>query len=641
MSPRRTASLSSQSARSRRLLGPIFGAACLVATCTGVVVLALLLGSIVVGGAPGTARPSRGMRSAPTSPSWSALVRRLAAASQSIDPALAGYPGRDRRAASGCLGLVALIGIPIGVGAGVYLEEYAPPGRLRRIIQTNIANLAGVPSIVYGILGLALFVRAFGIKALALGPTLLAGVLTLSLLILPIIVITTQEALRAVPHSLRQAALALGATRWQMVRDHVLPVGAAGHPDRHDPRPVARDRRDRPAAHGRRGRLDPPASQGPARSLLGPARSRSTITPRSRTREFQTVAAGGILILVTLLLLDERHRHRDSQPLPTLSLERTSPMIPIARTRCRTLPASFTRPLMSVSETRADRAAESARRGACVRREHLATDPIVLSTRGLSVWYGPRLALKDITIDIPRNKITALIGPSGCGKSTLLRCFNRMNDLITGLAHGGRGPLRRRADLRRRHRPRRPAAADRHGLSEAEPVPQEHLQQRRLGCADQRLSRRHGRAGRAVAPPRGPVGRGEDQAEPLRAGALRRPAATALHRPDARRRARGHPDGRALLGARPDLDRPRRRPDGRPQGRLHDRHRHPQHAASPPRQRHDRLPHARRGVRPTAIAPASSPSSARPTSSSPTPRTSAPRPTSPGASADARSGRTP
>ena len=121
-----------------------------------------------------------------------------------------------------------MIGIPIGIGAGVYLEEYSPPGRLRRIIQTNIANLAGVPSIVYGILGLALFVRAFGIKGLALGPTLLAGVLTLSLLILPIIVITTQEALRAVPQSLRQAALALGATRWQMVRDHVLPAAMPG-----------------------------------------------------------------------------------------------------------------------------------------------------------------------------------------------------------------------------------------------------------------------------------------------------------------------------------------------------------------------------------------------------------------------------
>ncbi len=91
------------------------------------------------------------------------------------------------------------MGIPVGVGAGVFLEEYAPPGRIRRIIQTNIANLAGVPSIVYGILGLAVFVRAFGFKAIALGPVLLAGVLTLSLLILPIIVITTQEAFARCP----------------------------------------------------------------------------------------------------------------------------------------------------------------------------------------------------------------------------------------------------------------------------------------------------------------------------------------------------------------------------------------------------------------------------------------------------------
>ena len=116
----------------------------------------------------------------------------------------------------------------MGVGAAVFLEEYAPPGRLRRVIQTNIANLAGVPSIVYGILGLALFVRAFGFKPLALGPSLWAGGLTLGLLILPVIVIATQEALRTVPPSLRQAALALGATRWQVVRDHVLPASLPG-----------------------------------------------------------------------------------------------------------------------------------------------------------------------------------------------------------------------------------------------------------------------------------------------------------------------------------------------------------------------------------------------------------------------------
>jgi phosphate transport system permease protein len=155
------------------------------------------------------------------------LLRSLTTRDQSLNPTLAGY----RVGIAGTLWLlvlVALIGIPVGIGAGVYLEEYARPGRLSRLIQTNIANLAGVPSIVYGILGLALFVRAFGYKAVALGPAVLAGGLTLSLLILPIIVITTQEALRSVPQSLRQAALALGATRWQMVRDHVLPSALPG-----------------------------------------------------------------------------------------------------------------------------------------------------------------------------------------------------------------------------------------------------------------------------------------------------------------------------------------------------------------------------------------------------------------------------
>ena len=121
-----------------------------------------------------------------------------------------------------------MFAIPVGVGAAVFLEEYAPPGRLRRIIQTNIANLAGVPSIVYGILGLALFVRAFGFKGLALGPTLWAGGLTLSLLILPVIVIATQEALRTVPQLAPPGGAGAGGDAWQMVRDHVLPSALPG-----------------------------------------------------------------------------------------------------------------------------------------------------------------------------------------------------------------------------------------------------------------------------------------------------------------------------------------------------------------------------------------------------------------------------
>jgi phosphate transport system ATP-binding protein len=108
-------------------------------------------------------------------------------------------------------------------------------------------------------------------------------------------------------------------------------------------------------------------------------------------------------------------------------------MTPISADPSRT-PPSFTRPLMSVSETRAERVSNDPPGAAPVPSTGTSrvTDPIVLSTRGLFVWYGASLAVKEITIDIPRNKITALIGPSGCGKSTLLRCFNRMNDLIAG-----------------------------------------------------------------------------------------------------------------------------------------------------------------------------------------------------------------
>jgi phosphate transport system permease protein len=112
---------------------------------------------------------------------------------------------------------------PVGVAAAIYLHEYAGDTRLNRLLQTNIANLAGVPSIIYGIFGLALFVRV-----LALGDTLMAGALTIVLLILPIVIIASIEALRAVPNSQREGAYALGATRWQMVRGTVLPAAAPG-----------------------------------------------------------------------------------------------------------------------------------------------------------------------------------------------------------------------------------------------------------------------------------------------------------------------------------------------------------------------------------------------------------------------------
>jgi phosphate transport system permease protein len=121
------------------------------------------------------------------------------------------------------IGLTALFSIPIGVASAVYLEEYAPRGRVSTFIQINIANLAGVPSIVFGLLGLAIFVRW-----MALGRSILAGSLTMSLVILPVVIIAAREAIRAVPQSIRQAAYALGATRWQTVRHHVLPAALPG-----------------------------------------------------------------------------------------------------------------------------------------------------------------------------------------------------------------------------------------------------------------------------------------------------------------------------------------------------------------------------------------------------------------------------
>jgi phosphate transport system permease protein len=119
--------------------------------------------------------------------------------------------------------VTAAVGVPLGVAAGIYLEEYARKNLLTNIIEINISNLAGVPSIVYGLLALGLFVYTFHT-----GRSIFTAGLTLALLILPIIVVATREAIRAVPQALREGALALGATKWQVTRDHVLPAAMPG-----------------------------------------------------------------------------------------------------------------------------------------------------------------------------------------------------------------------------------------------------------------------------------------------------------------------------------------------------------------------------------------------------------------------------
>jgi len=119
--------------------------------------------------------------------------------------------------------VTALAGVPLGVAAGIYLEEYAPRNWMTDLIEINVTNLAGVPSIVYGLLALGLFVYQFD-----LGQSILAAGLTLALLILPVVIVATREAIRAVPGAIREAAYAVGATKWQTVAHHVLPYSTAG-----------------------------------------------------------------------------------------------------------------------------------------------------------------------------------------------------------------------------------------------------------------------------------------------------------------------------------------------------------------------------------------------------------------------------
>ena len=285
--------------RLRVIAGPIFGVACFLATLSGVVILSLLLGSVVASVLKHEPRAhwydlSGNLRN------LGSFFMVLLTGKQSGNPMIAGF----RMGIVGSLwllGLVALFSIPVGVGAAVFLEEMAPPGRIRRLIQTNIANLAGVPSIVYGILGLAVFVRAFGYKGLAMGPSLLAGSLTLGLLILPVIVIATQEALRTVPPSLRQAALALGATRWQTIRDHVIPASLPGI--------LTGTILGLSRAIGETAPLLMVGAAGSIMKLPKGPTDRYTALPveiynyaKEPNVDFQTVAAGGILLLLLLLL---------------------------------------------------------------------------------------------------------------------------------------------------------------------------------------------------------------------------------------------------------------------------------------------------------------------------------------------------
>ncbi len=193
----------------KRLYGRIFVGICFLSTLFGVFALALLIGDIIY-----EAWGWLDLTFLTHPPSWFP-ENYVGGRGAGIYPALVG--------SLFLIALTALFTIFLGVGAAIYLEEYAPDSRTTRFIEANIANLAGVPSIVYGLLGLALFVRAAG-----LGSVLLAGALTLTLLILPIVIVSAQEAIRAVPDSQRRAAYGVGATKWEVTRDVVLPSAIPG-----------------------------------------------------------------------------------------------------------------------------------------------------------------------------------------------------------------------------------------------------------------------------------------------------------------------------------------------------------------------------------------------------------------------------
>ena len=199
-----TVELSARSGR-ERILGGLFRGALFLSLGVGIVTLVWLIFSVVQEGLP-------------------RLNQDVLFHFPSSNPELAGA----QSAIMGTIwvvGITALITIPLGVGAAIYLEEYADRDRWwNRLIELNIQNLAAVPSIVYGILGLAFFARGlFG-----LGQVVLAAALTLALLVLPIVIISSREAIRAVPPSIRQGALALGATQWQTIWRQVLPAAIPG-----------------------------------------------------------------------------------------------------------------------------------------------------------------------------------------------------------------------------------------------------------------------------------------------------------------------------------------------------------------------------------------------------------------------------
>ncbi len=484
---------------------------------------------------------------------------------------------------------MALCSFPMGVLAGVYLGEYARDSLFVRLVRIGVNNLAGIPSIVYGIFGMGFFINFVGwhidhslyAYRLSKGPVFGTGgvlwaALTLGFLTVPVVIVATEEAIRVIPRSVRESSYALGGTKFQTLVRVILPLASPG------------------------------VLTG---FILAMARAAGEVAPLMLT---------GVVNAAPTLPLDGKfpflhlERQFDAPGVPDL-LGR----LPIAQ--CRGRPPHGLRNYLALdrdrpaSQQRGDLPAEPHAKDTSnsndmtrptmdeptqpatpeARKIEVASRPAAdaparpdaqrarsSQVDDLCLFYGRSQALKDITLDFPRNQVTALIGPSGCGKSTLLRCLNRMNDLIddirtTGsILVDGEQILDRSTDvieLRQKvgmvfQKPtpfaktiyenvayglRIAGVRDRRTLDEAV---EKSLQ--RAALWDEVKDRLHQSA----------LGLSGGQHQRL------------VHRPGRGRAPRDHPHGRALLGPGPAFHHPRRGPHRRVAERVHDHHRHAQHA---------------------------------------------------------------
>ena len=264
--------------------------------------------------------------------------------------------------------------------SAIYLNEYARQGRLTRLIRLSIRNLSGVPSIVYGLFGVILFVNI-----MRFGTSVLSAGLTLGLMTLPWTITASEEALKTIPNSYREGALALGATKWQSIRTNVLPYAVPGMLTGTVLGLARAAGETAPILFTGAAFYPAVPSQIPGRPVHGPA-----VSPLHHGHSAPSHPPGPSAGL--------RHRPRPDRPRPRHEHDGRHHPVPAEKETA-----------MSSAE-----------------------NPIKIRAENLDFYYGPTRALKNVTIDCYDRKVTAIIGPSGCGKSTFIRTLNRMNDVIAG-----------------------------------------------------------------------------------------------------------------------------------------------------------------------------------------------------------------